>query len=142
MAAKLTKLTHRIAIQLHVVAESCIIFSSRFRWPVLKLLNTPSYRVITNDVSDYINLLVRIAHIICNHSFIYKYIYIYNRKSIEDIIYKASDGFFPPSGILKKRERNVSITGSVPIFRSKGAYWTLSQTTMFDVCPVIESSTS
>jgi len=26
------------------------------------------YRVITNDVSDYINLLVRIAHIICNHS--------------------------------------------------------------------------
>jgi hypothetical protein len=25
------------------------------------------YMVITNDVSDYINLLVRIAHIICNH---------------------------------------------------------------------------
>jgi hypothetical protein len=25
------------------------------------------YRVITNDVSDYIDLLVRIAHIICNH---------------------------------------------------------------------------
>jgi uncharacterized membrane protein YpjA len=23
--------------------------------------------VITNDVSDYINLLVRIVHIICNH---------------------------------------------------------------------------
>jgi hypothetical protein len=27
-----------------------------------------TYMVITNDVSDYINLLVRIAHIICNHS--------------------------------------------------------------------------
>jgi hypothetical protein len=26
------------------------------------------YRVITNDVSDYINLLVSIAHIICNHT--------------------------------------------------------------------------
>jgi len=26
------------------------------------------YRVITNDVSDYINLLVRFAHIICNHT--------------------------------------------------------------------------
>jgi hypothetical protein len=26
------------------------------------------YGVITNDVSDYINLLVRIAHIIYNHS--------------------------------------------------------------------------
>jgi hypothetical protein len=25
--------------------------------------------MITNDVSDYINLLVRIAHIICNHPY-------------------------------------------------------------------------
>jgi hypothetical protein len=25
------------------------------------------YGVITNDVSDYVNLLVRIAHINCNH---------------------------------------------------------------------------
>jgi hypothetical protein len=44
--------------------------------------------VITNDVSDYINLLVRIAHIIYNHPyipfyinvifyFIYIYIFIY-----------------------------------------------------------------
>jgi hypothetical protein len=29
---------------------------------------TVKYRMITNDVSDYINLLVRIAHIICKHS--------------------------------------------------------------------------
>jgi hypothetical protein len=27
----------------------------------------PLYGMITNDVSDYINLLVRIARIICNH---------------------------------------------------------------------------
>jgi len=27
--------------------------------------------MITNDVSDYINLLVRIAHIICNHLLLY-----------------------------------------------------------------------
>jgi len=25
------------------------------------------YGMITNDVSDYINLLVRLSHIICNH---------------------------------------------------------------------------
>jgi len=37
MAAKLTRLTHRIALQLHSVAESCIICSSRSRRPVLKL---------------------------------------------------------------------------------------------------------
>jgi hypothetical protein len=39
---------------------------------VMKLLIMQSssashYRVITNDVGDYITLLVRIAHIICNH---------------------------------------------------------------------------
>jgi hypothetical protein len=43
MAAKLTRLTHKIAIQLHLVAESCIICSSRSRWPVRKLLDTPTY---------------------------------------------------------------------------------------------------
>jgi hypothetical protein len=43
MAAKLTRLTHKIATQLHLVAEICTICRSRSRWPVRKLLNTPSY---------------------------------------------------------------------------------------------------
>jgi hypothetical protein len=43
MAAKLTRLTHEIAIQLHLIAESCTICSSRSRRPVRKLLVTPSY---------------------------------------------------------------------------------------------------
>jgi len=43
MATKLTRLTHKIAIQLHLVAESCSICSSRSRRPVRKLMNTPSY---------------------------------------------------------------------------------------------------
>jgi len=43
MAAKLTRLTHKIVIQLHLVVESCTICSSCSRWPVQKLLNTPSY---------------------------------------------------------------------------------------------------
>jgi hypothetical protein len=42
MAAKLTRLTHKIAIQLHLVAESCTICSSRSRRPVQKLLDTHS----------------------------------------------------------------------------------------------------
>jgi hypothetical protein len=42
-AAKLTTLAHKIAIQLHLVAESCTICSSRCRRPVRKLLDTPSY---------------------------------------------------------------------------------------------------
>jgi hypothetical protein len=41
--ANLTRLTHKLAIQLHPVAESCIICSSCSRRPVLKLLDTPSY---------------------------------------------------------------------------------------------------
>jgi hypothetical protein len=43
MAAKLTRLTHKIAIQLHLVAESCTIFSSLSKWSVQKLLDSPSY---------------------------------------------------------------------------------------------------
>jgi hypothetical protein len=43
MAAKHARLTHRIAIQLHLVAESYTISSSRSRRPVRELLDTPSY---------------------------------------------------------------------------------------------------
>jgi len=43
MVAKFTTLTQKIAIQLHLVAESCTICSSGSRRPVLKLLDTPSY---------------------------------------------------------------------------------------------------
>jgi len=43
MAAKLNRLTQKIAIQLHLVSESCTICSCRCRRPVRKLLDTPSY---------------------------------------------------------------------------------------------------
>jgi hypothetical protein len=43
MAAKLTRMTHEIAIQLRLVAENCTICSSRSRRRVRKLLDTPSY---------------------------------------------------------------------------------------------------
>jgi hypothetical protein len=39
LVAKLTRLTHKIAIQLHLVAQSCTICSSRCRRPVRKLLD-------------------------------------------------------------------------------------------------------
>jgi hypothetical protein len=41
--AKLTRLVHKIAIQLHLVAEGCTICSFRSRRPVRKLLDTPAY---------------------------------------------------------------------------------------------------
>jgi len=42
MAAKVTRLSNKIATQLHLVAESCTICASRSRRPVRKLLDTPS----------------------------------------------------------------------------------------------------
>jgi hypothetical protein len=48
MRAKLTRLTHKIAIQLHLVAVSCIICSSRSRLPVRKRLGTPSYTIVNS----------------------------------------------------------------------------------------------
>jgi hypothetical protein len=64
MVAELTRLTHKIAIQLHLVAESCTICSLRSRRPVRKLLDTPSYHntlrelavtcpaVVINNIDD------------------------------------------------------------------------------------------
>jgi len=43
MAAKLTRMTHKISIQLHPVAKSWTICSSRSRRPVRKLLDSPPY---------------------------------------------------------------------------------------------------
>jgi len=43
MVAKLTRLTHKIAIQLHSLAEQRTTCSSRSRLPVRKLMDTPSY---------------------------------------------------------------------------------------------------
>jgi hypothetical protein len=42
-AAKLTILAHKIAIQLHLLAESCTSCSARSRRPVRKLFDTPLY---------------------------------------------------------------------------------------------------
>jgi len=54
MAVKLTRLTHKIALQLRLLAESYTICSSRSRWPVRKLVYTFSYnfsswKTITNN---------------------------------------------------------------------------------------------
>jgi len=60
MAAKLTRLTHKMAIQLQLVAEGCIICSSHFRRPVRKLLDTPSYFTWSVNLSS--SNLPRTAH--------------------------------------------------------------------------------
>jgi hypothetical protein len=75
MAAKLTRLTHKIAIQQHLVAESCTICSSRSRRPVRKLLDTPQYigprcstssysiLALTPNNSVYARALIHVFHV-------------------------------------------------------------------------------
>jgi hypothetical protein len=48
MAAKLTRLTHKIAIQLHLMVESCTICRSRARRPVPE---TSGYTLVKQYVS-------------------------------------------------------------------------------------------
>jgi len=55
MVAKLTRLTHRIVIQLQLVAESCTSCISRYMWPVRKLLDTLSYVMSTDTCVNYIS---------------------------------------------------------------------------------------
>jgi hypothetical protein len=55
MAAKLTRLTHKIAIQLHLVAESYTICSSRSRRPVRKLFIQPCMCVTEREREEYMD---------------------------------------------------------------------------------------
>jgi hypothetical protein len=67
MAAKLTRLTHKIAIQVLLMAESFTVSSSRSRRPVRKLLDTPSYIYVVKPVNcgldDLHSILVRTVQI-------------------------------------------------------------------------------
>jgi len=63
MAEKFARLTHKIAIKLHLFVESCTICSSRSRRPVRKLLDTPSLYIRTScpahpGVPHFTNLTV------------------------------------------------------------------------------------
>jgi len=56
MGAKLTRLAHKTAIQLHLVAESCTICSTRSRRPVRKFLDTLScsnYQINCTSICNY-----------------------------------------------------------------------------------------
>jgi len=54
MVTKLTRLTHIMAIQPHLVTQNCTICSSRSRRSVRKLLDTPSYIAsVTSNLKSY-----------------------------------------------------------------------------------------
>jgi hypothetical protein len=55
-SSKTHRLTHEKAIQLHLVAENCTIYRSRYRRPVRKLLDTPSYAFFLEYLLPYITI--------------------------------------------------------------------------------------
>jgi hypothetical protein len=70
--AKLTRLTHKIATQLHLVAESCTICSSRSRRPVRKLLDTPSYVAEIQTDEEYCTMRIRWTAQVARTGTVYK----------------------------------------------------------------------
>jgi hypothetical protein len=69
MAAKLTRLIHKIAIQLHLVAESCTICSYRSRRPIRRLLDTPSYKHVSAAIILRISVYYfKYFHIKCKYT--------------------------------------------------------------------------
>jgi hypothetical protein len=56
MTAKLTRMTHKIAIQLHLVAQSCTICSSRSRRPVFPCL-------ISVKLTTHLHLVPRLKNV-------------------------------------------------------------------------------
>jgi hypothetical protein len=55
MATKLIRLIHKIAVQLHLAAESSTICSSLSRRPVRDLLDTPSQLSMVASLTDLCN---------------------------------------------------------------------------------------
>jgi len=68
MAAKLTRLTHKTAIQLDLMVECCTTCSSRSRRPVRKLLDIPSCVCIVPILHFVFSPLMHQEHIITHGS--------------------------------------------------------------------------
>jgi hypothetical protein len=80
MATKLTRLTHKIAMQLLLVAENCTLCSFRSRLSVQKLLDTPSYKLLVvystrqifnNGVGSYLSAAVNMFGCLRNPPSVY-----------------------------------------------------------------------
>jgi len=66
MVEKLTQLTNKIVIQVHLVAESCTICGSRSRQPVQKVLDTPL--CVSSWIHSVARCVVTIDYYVCGMS--------------------------------------------------------------------------
>jgi hypothetical protein len=89
MVAKLTRLTHKIVMQLHLMAESCTIYGFRSRRPVRKLLDTPS-QVLDISVSLYYTSQLKVQT------------FIYTRIVVSWLVAQCNDVVGPSVTVLRK----------------------------------------
>jgi hypothetical protein len=89
MAAKLTRLTHIIEIQLQLVAESCTICSSHSRRPVRKLLDITSRA--RARVCIYKRVFVCVCVCVCMYYVCtYEYVCMFYITYLRDFLYDVS----------------------------------------------------
>jgi hypothetical protein len=71
MATKLTRLTHKIAIQLYLVAENCTIRSSRSRQPVRRRISNVqihiTFKMMANESLEKVNVKVKLSLCFTKH---------------------------------------------------------------------------
>jgi hypothetical protein len=133
MAAKLTRQTHKIAIQLHLVADSCTICSSRSRRPVRKLLDTPSYNRRFNIACHSVRSWTRATQLSVSQSTLFS-----RRNAPVNISVK--------SRLSKKTSKQNSVRNFVPSlnYTSNPVYFVLSVRWLvgFQVCNTLSPTQS
>jgi hypothetical protein len=99
MAAKLTRLTHKTAIQLYLVAESFTICSSRSRRPVRKILGTHSYARMIRWLRTWCFMLSQISWSLC--VFCLTQVIIFGSFRLKNILQLSLQGWKKHSVSLK-----------------------------------------
>jgi hypothetical protein len=116
MAAKLTRLAHKIAIQLRLVAESCTICSSRSSWPVRELLDTHTcvHMCVSGDrvLLPFVKHWVGLQHLYTQRILCYTWLFV-----------KAIKGLVLNKRILQNSER---VQKCVRIDEILLKFWTFS----------------
>jgi len=75
-----------------------------------------TYRLITNDVSDYISLLVRIAHIIHNHTYIVSFTFQLLQPQRSPAVSTKNISIQPVANMLRRKSHHPwhKLTASYP----------------------------
>jgi hypothetical protein len=108
-----------------------------------KLRHTPPagevqvlYGLITSDVKDYVNLLIRIAHIICNDT-LFPIRFVWNRQVIDFINSEGGQG----KKTDKQEQETVLQPGiDIRVFAKHEPFYDFSYLVNLDICLFVDSN--